>query len=377
MNELLHYFENQQFIETMLPGDYQPQQLGAQILSISGADFNLETAEIVIVGCGEWRGSDANANYHQSADSVREELYKMYYWHPEIKIADIGNIMQGETVDDTRAALLTVLYELHAAGKVVVLIGGSHDLTLQQYEVFKKARVRAVGSVADMLIDLDESEAITDRSFLMNMLTETPNYIAHYNHMAFQTYYAHPKMLETLDKLRFDFYRLGAVREKIEEMEPVLRGSNFFSIDMNVMRHCNAPCIKNVSPNGLDGEEICQLTRFAGMSGKLSSLGIYSYDSRLDPERITARLLSQMIWYFIDGYSVRKTEAELSNTDEFITFHIPFTEYETVFMKSKRTNRWWMKLPNEVFIPCSYNDYELASSDIMPERWLREQERLV
>ena len=92
---------------------------------------------------------------------------------------------------------------------------------------------------------------------------------------------------------------------------------------------------------------------------------------------MTAKLISQMIWYFVDGLLVRRKEASLSNMDEFVIFNIAFTDNDTVFLKSKRTNRWWMKLPDNTYIPCSYSDFVLASNNEMPERWLREQERLV
>jgi hypothetical protein len=149
-----------------------------------------------------------------------------------------------------------------------------------------------------------------------------------------------------------------------------------FSFDLSAVRYCDAPANITGSPNGLTGEEACQLTRYAGMSQQLTSFGIYGFNEENDLHGMTARLLSQMIWYFIDGYLVRKTEARITERDEFIVFHVAFTDNDTEFLKSKRTNRWWMKLPNQTFVPCSYNDYLLASSDQLPERWLREQERL-
>jgi hypothetical protein len=92
---------------------------------------------------------------------------------------------------------------------------------------------------------------------------------------------------------------------------------------------------------------------------------------------MTAKLISQMIWYFIDGFHVRKMEAPLEQENEFVTFHVDIMEQDTVFIKSQRTNRWWMKLPEGNFVPCSYNDYALASRGQLPERWLRHQERMV
>jgi len=377
MQDLRPFFEVTHFLETIETRNYQPLQWGANIKSVRDEDFDLTDTDIVIVGCGEWRGADAAAPHSASPDVVRTELYKMFHWHSGIKIADAGNIRDGAKPGDTRAALLTVLQEIHEAGKIAIVIGGAHDLTLQQYEVFKKAGQLAVGAVADMLIDLDDAEEITAGSFLMDMLTGTPNFISHYSHIAFQSYYAHPKMLETLDKLRFDFYRLGKVREHVEDMEPVLRISNFFSFDISAVRYCDAPANIAGSPNGLTGEESCMLTRYAGMSDKLTSFGIYGYDHRLDSHNMTARLIAQMIWYFVDGLLVRKTEANLADRNEFDIFNVVFTDNDTVFLKSKRTNRWWMKLPDGTFVPCSYNDYLIASNDQIPERWLREQERLM
>jgi hypothetical protein len=83
-----------------------------------------------------------------------------------------------------------------------------------------------------------------------------------------------------------------------------------------------------------------------------------------------------MIWYFIDGFSVRKREASLKEKDAFLEFHVSFTDLQTSFLKSKRTSRWWMQLPDKKYIPCTYKDYLAAGKNEIPERWLRAQERL-
>jgi formiminoglutamase len=377
MQDLRAFFETEHFITSKSAGAYGPMQLGANIKCATADNFDWEQADIVIVGCGEQRGEKEDAAYSNSPDAVREQLYKLYNWHYAVKIADAGNIRCGVTIGDTRAALLAVLEEIHLAGKIALVIGGSHDLTMQQYEVFKRSEQLITVAVADMLIDLDETETITSRSYLMDMLTSQPNFVGHYSHIGFQSYYAHPKMLETLDKMRFDFFRLGKAREHIEDMEPVLRSSNMFGFDINTVRYSDSPANIQGSPNGFTGDEACMLTRYAGMSNNLTSVGIYGYNNEDDIHHMSAKLIAQMIWYFVDGYLVRKTEARLVEKEEFIMFNVAFTDNDTIFLKSKRTNRWWMKLPNGVFVPCSYNDYVLASKGDIPERWLREQERLL
>ncbi|MGN6569481.1 MAG: arginase family protein, partial [Flavipsychrobacter sp.] len=235
MQDLRPFFEDEHFIETKEPGTYQPLQWGANIQCVTQDNFNWDEADIVMVGCGEWRGENPEADWSEGPNAIREQLYKLYNWHPAMRIADAGNVRQGVSLQDTRVALREVLFELHQAGKIVIVLGGSHDLTMEQYEVFRRSEQMINASVADMLIDLDETEDINSRSFLMSMLTEQPNFIGHYNHIGFQSYYAHPRMVETLDKLRFDFFRLGKVREHMEDMEPVLRTSNMFSFDMSAI----------------------------------------------------------------------------------------------------------------------------------------------
>lgn len=377
MNDLHSFFAAKHFAELPNNNASHALQIGKRILPVTAYNSDWSEADIVLIGCGEQRGSDINAAWSHSPDAVREELYRMYDWHASIKVADMGNILEGATPGDTRAALRTVLQEVEAAGKIAVVIGGTHDLTLQQYEVFKKAQKTINAAVIDMMIDLEETEGISDTGFLMDMLTEQPNFVRHFSHLGFQSYYVNPNMLETLDKLRFDCFRLGRVRENIEEMEPVLRHCDLLSIDMNAIRSCDAPFLKNGSPNGFFGDEICQLARYAGMSSQLSSFGIYGYQAELDKNKQGAKLIAQMLWYFVDGYLVRKNEASLANREEFIEYNIALTGNDTLFLKSKKTNRWWMQLPDSSFTPCSYNDYLTAGNNEIPERWFREQERIV
>jgi hypothetical protein len=111
------------------------------------------------------------------------------------------------------------------------------------------------------------------------------------------------------------------------------------------------------------------------MSPAISSIGIYGYDASKDKNDLTALQIAQMLWYFIDGKSRSKQEAELNEKQHFNEYHTAFAEVDTIFMQSKKTGRWWMQLPDKKLIACSYNDYLFASNNEIPERWLRAQER--
>lgn len=354
---------------------YKDGQIGNAISVYNFDDFpDLDDVQIVLVGCGEQRGSGMIHGHSNAANIIRKHFYGLHYWHTDIKLADVGNIKPGSLYTDSYAALKTVVHELINDGKTVVILGGSHDLTLSQYYAYADDKKIIEASCVDALIDLNISSSYRHENFLMEMLTGEPNYIRHYNHIGFQSYYVHPKMLETMDKLRFDCFRVGHVKENIEEMEPVLRNSNFLSFDISAIANAYAPSNK-LSPNGFTGEEACSLVRFAGMSPNVSSVGIYGYNPATDTEELTAKQVSHMLWYLMDGRSRGRREADIDERESFNEYHTAFAEVETTFLQSKKTGRWWMQLPDKRFIACSYKDYLLASSNEIPERWLRAQER--
>ncbi len=374
MHDLLDFLSPVSFADINDDEHYTEGQLGKHILTQQDEDFDIDIADIVIVGVRETRGNGGGARENNAADMIRKQLYRLHWWHTDITVADAGNVATGATLNDSYAAVRTVLEELYRRKKTVIIIGGSHDITLAQYNAYRCTDTLVEATCIDAEINLRGESTVPAENFLMEMFTGDPNILKHYNHLAFQSYFVHPRMLETIDKLRFDCYRLGNVLENIEETEPVLRNTNMLSVDISALKYSDAPANKNC-PNGLSGIDACMLTRFAGMSSNLNSMGIYGYSPAQDTDEITARQISQMIWYFIDGRHRMKQESSLEERQNFNEFHTVFAEVDTVFLQSKRTDRWWMQMPDGKFIACSKNDYLSAGKNEFPERWLRVQER--
>lgn len=354
--------------------DYKEGQVG-NFIEVYEEEFpDLLQADLILVGCREERGERRSRTLLNGPDMIRRQFYQLYHWHSDIRLADVGNIKTGSSLTDTYAALRSVMNELIAIGKTVIILGGSHDLTLAQYQSYVSRKKLIEVSCVDALIDINIDSQLKSENFLMELLTDEPNFIHHYNHIGFQSFNVHPRMLETMDKLRFDCFRLGRVKELIDEMEPVLRNSNMLSFDVCAIAHAYAPS-NHLSPNGLSGEEACTIMRFAGLSPNISSIGIYGYAPENDEFALTAKQIAQMIWYVVDGRNKGRREASLNEKEYFVEYHTAFAEVETVFLQSKKTNRWWMQLPDQKYIACSYQDYLQASSNEVPERWLRAQER--
>jgi formiminoglutamase len=353
---------------------YNDGQLAKHITIYENELPDITDTDIILVGVNENRGAGIFQASESAADAIRKELYQLHFWHKDVSIADMGNIKTGATINDSYAAVKTVLAELFRLNKTVVILGGSHDITLAQYFAYKEINKIVEATCIDASINLRGESPERSENFLMEMLTSEPNLIKHYNHIGFQSYFVHPRMLETMDKLRFDCYRLGVAKESMEEMEPVIRNTHLLSFDISAIKNSDVPASAQ-SPNGFTGEEACMLTRYAGMSNNISSFGIYGYLPQQDVHNLTAKQIAQMLWYFIDGKSRSKQEAAIEERTSFNEYHCTLTETDTVFLQSKKTGRWWLQLPNKKFIACSYKDYVNASQNEIPERWLRAQER--
>ena len=349
-------------------------QIGKNIHFFGDTFPEIESADIILVGCNEYRGlSHIDKSFH-NANIIRNELYKLYYWHNDIKIIDIGNIKVGSGLQDSYSAIKMVLSELLIFKKKVIIIGGSHDITIPQYQAYQSLKKLIDATIIDAKIDFDVEGNIPAFHFLEYLFTSIPNHLRHYNHIGFQSYCTNPDILLTIDKLKFDCYRLGKVRESILEMEPILRSSHIVSIDISSIQHANAPA--NIDyPNGFNGEEICTLMQYAGMSNLASTIGVYGYLAQNDTHFLTAKQIAQMIWYFIDGAYKLKTEKPITDKTQYIEYKTAFTNLDTVFLQNKFTGRWWMQLEDKSFIACSYRDYLIANKNEFPERWIREMER--
>jgi formiminoglutamase len=347
-------------------------------------------ADIALIGINEDRNAINNQGCSQGPDVVRKFLYPLYPAGHEMKIVDLGNIRAGFHVTDTYFALTEVVMEMLQNNVLPVLIGGGNDLAFANYQAYQNLG-QIVNIVAiDPMFDLGHSEEeLNSRSYLSNIILQQPNYLFNFANIGYQSYFTDQDALRLLRNLMFDTYRLGIVRANLEEAEPVIRNADIMSVDISAVRYSDAPGNANATPNGFYGEEICQLMRYAGLSDKLSSIGFYETNPTLDPNGQTAHLVAQMIWYFIDGFYNRAHDFPFRNEDDYMKYMVSIHDHkeELTFFKSKKTDRWWMEIPLEsdlrakyqrhYLVPCSYQDYQLACSNEIPDRWWMVYQKLM
>ncbi|MCX6276678.1 MAG: formimidoylglutamase [Bacteroidetes bacterium] len=367
-------------------------QLGNVIFIYTEANRfpNLASFDIAIVGVKDDRKAFDNEGCGHAPDAIRKFLYQLMQGPYSVKIVDLGNIKTGFTHKDTCFALSSVVAGLIANSVLPVIIGGGQDMTFANYQAYHSLG-QIINIVAiDPMFDLGSSEQeLNSRSYLSSIILHQPNFLFNYTNIGYQTYFIDQDALKLMQNLFFDAYRLGIVRENLSEVEPMVRNADMISFDISAIRHSDAPGNGNASPHGFYGEEACQITRYAGMSDKLTSIGFYEMNPKFDQSGQTAHLVAQMIWYFIDGFYNRAQDFPLTGEENYVKYRVSIHDHkeEIVFYKSKKTDRWWMEIPLPVeqrakyerhyLIPCSYKDYQTASDNDIPDRWWMVYQKLM
>jgi arginase family enzyme len=342
----------------------------------------IKNARLALLGIKEGRNSYNNQGCENAPNEIRKKLYDLSIPNYDMDLVDIGNIEMGKKPKDTYYAATEVVAELLHRNITPIILGGGHELTYAIYKAYEKqGQIINIFNV-DPRFDLGaENENLNSRSYLSKIILSQPNFLFNFTNIGYQSYFVDKNMVELMDSLHFDTYRLGLVRNNMQDVEPLVRNADMVTIDVSAIRQSDAPACGNPTPHGFYGEEICQITRYAGASDKLSSIGFFELNPNFENNGQTAHLIAHAIWYFIDGFYNRCSDFPYIDKQNYKKYTIAMHDesVDLVFYKSKKSDRWWMEIPCEedmkkryarhLLVPCSYSDYKQALKNEIPDRW--------
>ncbi len=338
--------------------------------------------KIALITVTEDRNALNNIGTGNDFETFRKEFYKLYPGNWFTKIVDLGTINRGNNIKDTNFALKETVNHLLKKNIIPIVLGGSQALTYSIYRAYDNLE-QTVNLVAiDNKFDLDDVDApLNSRNYLSKIIMNSPNNLFNFSNIGYQTFFNAQEEIDLIDKLYFDSYRLGAVNTNISIVEPILRDADIATVDISALRKTEAPANNNTTPNGFYGEEMCAILRYAGLSDKITSLGIFEYNPKLDNRCQTAQLIAQMVWYFIEGINFRSNEYPFTSKKEYKKYIVPIDNDVIHFYKSNKSERWWMEITNnitkkETLIPCSYQDYIEANNQNIPDKWWKTLRKL-
>ena len=350
---------------------------------------NLEGVDLAIIGVKEERGTVDNKGCADGIDYIRKALYPLFDHWPQLHIIDLGDVRIGKDVNDTYYAVNQVLTELMKYKIVPIIIGAGQDLTYTMYQVYEPTGKLINIAAVDPMFDIgNDKEVLNSHSYLSHIILHQPNFLFNFTNIGYQSYYVDIENIELMKQLLFDAYRLGNIKQNIELTEPLIRNANLVSFDVSAIRAADAPGVKNASPNGFNGEEACRMTRYAGLSYKLSSIGFFEYNPHYDINSRTANLIAEMIWYFIEGFANRQDDIPTMESTDFRRYNVQIGDnQDVVFLCHKISGKWWMDMSflqkadqryeRHHFIPCSKEDYDQAMRNELPDKWWQFYQKLM
>ena len=201
-----------------------------------GEEFpEVEDGALVLFGVDDDRGAIGNRGCGAAPDHVRSYLYGLALPSKNMQLYDLGNIVAGESPEDTYYAITDVMCQLIEHNVTTLLIGGGQDLTYAMYKAYERVgRVINICAI-DPRFDISDTPTINSRSYLNHIIMQQPNYMFNFTTIGYQTYLVGGGYIHLMDELNFDAYRLGHIQEDMRRAEPLIRNADLMTIDINAI----------------------------------------------------------------------------------------------------------------------------------------------
>ncbi len=339
----------------------EPTCLGNTIAYYESGSGQLLPGSVAIIGLDQ-----------QNANAVRSYLYPLNNPWGNVRVIDMGNVRKS-----SKSFIVPVIKELLDSQVFMVFLGGDDQLMVSQYLGYQEKRKTVNVAIVNQKIPYDP-EGTIDTSPLNEIINKERKHLFYLSLIGYQTHYTSSNILEAFDRHLFEYWRLGFVKQHMQELEPVVRDADLFCFNLGALKLSDAPGQQEASPSGFTSEEACQLCRYAGLSDKLTSAGFFGF--KIDSsDTITPQVVAQMSWYLLDGYFSRKQDFPVS-TDGLVEYIVDSKafDFQISFWKSTKSGRWWMQVPvhknkksyRHRMVPCSYEDYLKTSNEDFPDRLL-------
>lgn len=304
-------------------------------------------------------------------DNIFRRLLKMQNHFENIQIVPLGKL---SNINEIQSAISnSVLLSHHTT----VILNADHEALSSITSAFKKHKepwnLGNCSSNGDELwSDGSLNPGFQDSLYLNNVIQ-----------MGLQLQATPSSFFKAMDEAHYEHYRIGAFKENLKSIEPIMRDLHLFQFNCNTIKLSEFKSKIDRNPSGFLTEEALQILKYAAISPNLGFILLRGVDLEQTKESASEEYLAQVLWYIAHGIDVRiKDDPYLSeNMQEYVVEH-EFYDFPIAFLRSKKTNRWWMKLSNNhddqtpfVCISCSENDYMDVFENKIPYRLIRAIER--
>lgn len=313
---------------------------------------------IVLLFISDFRGAGGSGE-SQDFRKVRKQLYRLSHLELETTVCDLGDLISGNTPEDTHYVLEEVLSLCHYKNAIPLIIGGSNDLAFSLFKALNFHQKNINYTQINSKIELgDQADSLSEKNFLTKILSSKNLSVENYHHLAYQKHLNPEESVNLIKEVDFDVVRLAEMMNATEEAEPFFRRAHLVTVNCDAIESFAESFSIHPQVNGLNRREICAYMQELGLGENLKSVGIFNFNFEAE-NILNHQLLAQMIWYMILGIDLEKSHPK----ERFYeTFHVMVRDENYTFKRDTFKNLWYFgddeKIEN--CLPCSHSDYEEA-----------------
>lgn len=290
---------------------------------IHNEDQKCSTNDLVIVSFDRLVSQRIKKNLYQFSATPSQAL----------NIVDCGTFIQKQS-----ESIIPLLQEITESGAVALLLGAPIGFMRHQVNGTKMASI-----IRESNLD-DDIHLRTDGKGPLFQYIGTQRHLVTESHLRVEGH-----------------LRLSDLREDLSLAEPCIRDSGAMIYHCDSLSASEAGYLTGISGSGLSVMESCQLFRYAGASLAVSTVGIYGYNADSDESGLMANALAQMIWYMLEGSTLREDPSKSPLTQYIV--QVRDNEHTLLFYKSEISGRWWVENREGNKVPCSYMDYRKSCEE--------------
>jgi len=193
-------------------------------------------ATVAIFGVLESRNAFEKKTEIVDINAIRIQLYRLMVGNWNSTIIDIGDVEEGNKVEDTYFVVKEIVGGLLEENIIPILLGATQDITFPTYRAFDKIKSMVNMVAIDSRFDFGEDdELVSSHSYMSKIITDKPNNLYNFSNIGYQSYFNAQEEIDLMERLFFDAYRLGDIASNIQLAEPVLRNADIVSLDMRAI----------------------------------------------------------------------------------------------------------------------------------------------
>jgi len=312
-----YFMENLNIPELILP---PAKKDDPRVFELLGRDLKVGSVpKVVILGFPSDRGAILNGGRAGSAagpKAIREQLYRLcpdpHHFEPFAQLLrstrDLGDLKVTDDLAHDLEQITRTVATLIAGGSFVIILGGSHDLSLAHWRAYKS--LGREGSIINMDAHPDMREPVEGQTHsgspFFEALNDREQPLSQYDVWGLRKWSCSKAQIDLLKEKNCDYHFVEQVSpELVQQLYTAKKSNRIASFDLDAIDQAYCPGVSAPSVGGLSPALYIQAMLEVGRNSSFSSLDLVELNPQFDRDNQSARLAAVGLWHLYLGLCER------------------------------------------------------------------------